>query len=289
MRSVLHTLLLLASLPAAADALPEGRRACSNDALCVRAVWEDAERLRFDAENLTPFPITLTLRVSPTNLAVRGGARGNTTTATVAPRSTTPLLVYAKRDTRRNARYRFYYEWDYGGSQVEHDDAYLYRLPYAEGRRFGVLQGYGSRFSHTGNETYTVDFDMPRGTAVHAAREGTVVDVVAHHGEGCWGDRCRDKANYIVILHEDGSTGEYYHLLRDGVLVSVGDTVRRGQKIALSGNSGHSTMPHLHFGVYEVIEWGATRALPVRFDSAEGVIERPRRGRGYTARGAAAR
>jgi murein DD-endopeptidase MepM/ murein hydrolase activator NlpD len=250
----------------------------------VLAVWEEADRLRFDAQNLTPWPITLTLRVTPTNLAQRGGARGNVTTVTVPPASRTALLSYARRDAERKARYRFYYEWDFGATDIVHDDDYVYRLPYADGERYRVLQGFGSRFSHTGNEHYTVDFDMPRGTAVHAAREGVVVDVVEQHGEGCWEDRCRNKANYIVVLHNDGSTGEYYHLLRDRALVTVGERVARGQRIGLSGNSGHSTMPHLHFGVYEVIEWGATRSLKVRFDSSEGELDSPARGHAYQAR-----
>ena len=96
-------------------------------------------------------------------------------------------------------------------------------------------------------------------------------------------DGCGRYANYVVILHNDGTTGEYYHLMQDGVLVDVGDSVARGQKIALSGNTGHTTMPHLHFAVYRATEWGNTQSIPVRFQSAQGTVKRPRHGARYQA------
>ena len=51
-----------------------------------------------------------------------------------------------------------------------------------------------------------------------------------------------------------------------------------GQKIALSGNTGHTTIPPLHFAVYRAVDWGNTQSVPVRFLSADGIIDRPRRG-----------
>ena len=103
------------------------------------------------------------------------------------------------------------------------------------------------------------------------------------HTIGCWRDGCGRYANYIVILHNDGTTGEYYHLKHDGALVDVGDSVARGQRIGLSGNTGHTTMPHLHFAVYRATEWGNTQSIPVRFQGADGTIRRPRRGARYQA------
>ena len=149
--------------------------------------------------------------------------------------------------------------------------------------RTACLQGYGSKFSHTGLEEFAIDLDMPVGTAVHAARAGVVARVEESHAKGCWDDGCGDFANFVVILHSDGTTGEYYHLQQDGVLVEVGDTVRQGDKIAWSGNTGHTTMPHLHFAVYRATEWGLTQSIPVRFQSADGIITRPRRGARYQA------
>jgi len=164
-----------------------------------------------------------------------------------------------------------------------HDDHHLYSLPYASEKSYRVIQGFGSRFSHTGLEEFAIDIDMPVGTPVHAARSGVVADVEESHARGCWEDGCGRYANFIVILHSDGTTGEYYHLRKDGSLVDVGDTVTQGQKIAYSGNTGHTTMPHLHFAVYCAVAWGNTQSIPVRFRTANGIIERPRRGARYRA------
>ncbi len=164
-----------------------------------------------------------------------------------------------------------------------HDDHHLYSLPYASNKSYRVLQGFGSRFSHTGLEEFAVDIDMPIGTPVHAARAGKVVEVEKSHSRGCWEDGCGKYANFIVILHSDGTTGEYYHLRRGGSVVGVGDTVTQGQKIGYSGNTGHTTMPHLHFAVYCAVGWGSTQSIPVRFQSRDGIIERPRRGARYQA------
>jgi murein DD-endopeptidase MepM/ murein hydrolase activator NlpD len=248
----------------------------------VAGDWLDDETLVFTARNLTAFPLTVTVRVQST---MTGSEAQGKTMQTVAPQSETELLRYERAPTKEpKPRFKFNYDWGFGVAHVRHDDDYLYRFPYASGKHYGVLQGYGSSFSHTGNEYYSVDFNMARGTPVHAARDGIVMDLTEHHGEGCWEKRCKRTANFVKILHDDGSTGEYYHLLRDGVLVSLGERVERGQKIALSGNSGHSTMPHLHFGVYEAIEWGRTKSIPVRFDSEAGVVETPRRRGRYVAR-----
>jgi len=105
-----------------------------------------------------------------------------------------------------------------------------------------------------------------------------VARVEESHDIGCWEEGCGRHANYIVILHDDGTTGEYYHLSRDGALVTAGDRVEAGDRIGLSGNTGHTTMPHLHFAVYRAGAWGRTQSLPVRFAHRGGIIERPRRG-----------
>ena len=180
-------------------------------------------------------------------------------------------------------RYRVYFEWTVGDKDAEHDDDHVYALPYATGRSYRVLQGYGSRFSHKGLEEFAVDFDMPEGTPVHAARGGVVARVVESNTRGCWEDGCGRYANYIVVLHSDGTTGEFYHLEKGGALINVGDVVRKGQRIGRSGNTGHTTMPHLHFAVYRATEWGNTQSIPVRFDSRGGIIDRPRRGARYVA------
>ena len=56
--------------------------------------------------------------------------------------------------------------------------------------------------------------------------------------------------NKLIIYHSDGSFVEYTHIKKNGAIVNVGDTVKAGQEIALSGNTGWSTGPHLHLVVF---------------------------------------
>lgn len=82
-----------------------------------------------------------------------------------------------------------------------------------------------------------VDWATPTGTAVYASCGGTVAKAGWGSGYG-----------YVVYInHPDGRQTRYGHLSK--VLVSAGQTVSQGQKIALSGNTGVSTGPHLHFEI----------------------------------------
>ena len=164
---------------------------------------------------------------------------------------------------------------------VDHDDGYLYRLPYADEQSYAVIQTWGSPLSHTGPEHYTIDFGMPVGTPVHAARDGVVVALEQSNERGCWSGDCVRLANYVAVRHSDGSIGEYLHLSKDGVLVGVGEKVKRGQQIALSGNTGYSNAPHLHFGVYVPTSDGHRRSIDIRFESSSGIVIKPRAGIRY--------
>ncbi|WGI26344.1 peptidoglycan DD-metalloendopeptidase family protein [Halomonas alkaliantarctica] len=82
------------------------------------------------------------------------------------------------------------------------------------------------------------DFAMPIGTPVTAPANGVVERVSNHHAAG----------RYIVVRHDNGYRTRYLHLSRQ--LVKQGQRVTMGERIALSGNTGRSTGPHLH---YEVI------------------------------------
>lgn len=224
--------------------------------------------------------MTYTLRVRTRNEIVQGG---RTVTSTLDPRESEQVLVLSGGDGRKDPDYRYSIDWTVGDKDAVHDDDHHYSLPYAPGRSYRVIQGYGSRFSHTGLEEFAIDFDMRVGTPVHAARAGVVARVEESHDKGCWEDGCGRYANYIVVLHGDGTTGEYYHLMHAGAVVDVGDSVSQGQLIGYSGNTGHTTMPHLHFAVYRATDWGNTQSIAVRFQAADGIISRPRRGARYLA------
>ncbi len=79
-----------------------------------------------------------------------------------------------------------------------------------------------------------------------------------------------------MVRHVDGTVARYIHLKKNGVLVRLGNKVRQGQKIALSGNTGQTGGPHLHFDVqrcgpnlppnYNKLPCGMT--VPVTFRNA---------------------
>jgi len=253
--------------------------ACADDWLDVEEIREDGS-IELRARNLREFPITFTLRVRTRNLVTNGP---RTVTETLEGDQSRLVMILQEDGGDRKGNYRISCDWTIGDMDAAHDDELLYLLPYASGKSYRVLQGYGSRFSHRGLEQFAVDFNMAVGTPVHAARAGVVAKVVESNSRGCWENGCGAFANYVVVLHSDGTTGEYYHLAKNGAMVEVGDKIAAGQHIALSGNTGHTTMPHLHFAVYRAAEWGNTQSIPVRFLSTSGVVNEPRRGGRYQA------
>jgi murein DD-endopeptidase MepM/ murein hydrolase activator NlpD len=125
-----------------------------------------------------------------------------------------------------------------------------YALPFPAGTRYTLEQGFGGRFSHNDPENHSaLDLGVPEGTPVLAARAGVVMQVEedfrAHGTDARYGDR----ANYVRVLHEDGSMAVYAHLAPASMLRRPGDHVVVGQLVGKSGNTGLSTGPHLHFCV----------------------------------------
>ncbi|KAL1496891.1 hypothetical protein AB1Y20_001389 [Prymnesium parvum] len=111
------------------------------------------------------------------------------------------------------------------------------------------VQGNHGASSHHGELRFAFDWAMPVGTPVLAAREGVVAAVCDHFR--AHGRRVEDKAkaNYVAVRHSDGLYSRYYHLKHGGARVALGERVEQGQLIALSGNTGFSGGPHLHFDV----------------------------------------
>jgi murein DD-endopeptidase MepM/ murein hydrolase activator NlpD len=152
---------------------------------------------------------------------------------------------------------------------LKDDTSYVYALPYEEGKTFRVIQGYFSRFTH--KERAALDFNMKRGTNITAAREGVVVRVKEDGTKGGLKKKFRSHGNNIVIQHPDGSRAGYWHLQHNGALVNVGDTVKKGQLIAISGKTGYAFTPHLHFLVWRS-GGGQWQQVPTRFQTNKGVL-----------------
>ena len=171
-----------------------------------------------------------------------------------------------------------------GDPAAQPDGGVTYRLPYAAGASYSVSQAHPEVTTHrTGDSEYAVDFAMPVGTQVVAARDGTVFDVAATNFEGGPdAERYADLANLVRILHDDGTFAVYAHLNRSTIRVSPGDRVVAGEYIADSGNSGFSSGPHLHFAVQRNTGM-RVESLPVRFRTAGGNSVAPIAGATLTA------
>ncbi|MGW2178579.1 M23 family metallopeptidase [Streptomyces sp. NPDC001732] len=118
----------------------------------------------------------------------------------------------------------------------------------------------GSRWAHKHSGQ---DFAVPVGTKVEAAHSGTVVKAGPNGG----GDGPA-YGNAVVIKHANGTYSQYAHLSK--IEVHIGETVRTGEKIALSGNTGNSSGPHLHFEIRHTADYGSA-VNPVGFLHKKGV------------------
>jgi murein DD-endopeptidase MepM/ murein hydrolase activator NlpD len=146
------------------------------------------------------------------------------------------------------------------------DSSYIYWLPYKKGIRHLFIQGANSSFSHKGELSF--DFKMKKGSKICAARPGVVTGTKYDSDKGGLKDEYLDDGNHIIVQHDDGSTGHYWHLEQNGVLVKVGETVKKGQLIGYSGNTGYTAFPHLHF---QIIDASGREILP-RFQTKKGII-----------------
>ncbi len=175
------------------------------------------------------------------------------------------------------------YSWTLGNKYSIHNKNYFYRLPYDLGETHPVTQSFHGSFSHSGDSEFAVDFGMPIGTKIYAARGG---DVVMTKSDGYKGGPNRsfgEDANHITIKHEDGTYGKYVHLQQNGVAVKVGDKVMRGDFLGYSGNTGFTNGPHLHFVVFKGKNERSRESLPIKFIAQRGYVINPTVGNRYTA------
>lgn len=91
---------------------------------------------------------------------------------------------------------------------------------------------------------YCIDWAMPEGTPILAARDGVVIERESRYNKSYPYKEYNGRCNRIILLHSNGEESVYVHLKWRSI------KVKRGQVMALSGSTGYATYPHLHFGVY---------------------------------------
>ncbi|HEY8376193.1 MAG TPA: peptidoglycan DD-metalloendopeptidase family protein [Nannocystis sp.] len=146
-------------------------------------------------------------------------------------------------------------------------------LPLECGTSALVSQGNNGGFSHVGQSAYAFDFAVGIGTPLVAIADGTVSNLYAGTlpGDPCYnggGQECSGKANYVTLLHNDGTKSIYAHL--SAVSVTLGQFVPRGTPVGLSGSTGWSTGRHAHVARQENCGSGWCQSIPVSFVDVPG-------------------
>lgn len=150
------------------------------------------------------------------------------------------------------------------------DDSPVYILPFEKNKKVFVVQGYKSWFSH--HDMIAIDFKVKKGTKICTARDGIVIATRKDSYRHGLKKEMLSEGNYVFIRHEDGSIAHYWHLNTGDVFVKNGDSVKTGQVIGLSGNTGFSAFPHLHFDVSGYDDNEKFAGLPTRFRTQQGDV-----------------
>lgn len=144
----------------------------------------------------------------------------------------------------------FKYKWQLGDNTITPGDQH-YAPPVDTQGCHKITQAFNGKFSHHNDSNrYAVDIVLPVGSAIKAARAGVVVSVKDDYHMGGVDQFFLDKANYVRVLHSDGTFALYGHILLGTAAVKVGDKVSVGTTLARSGSSGYSSGPHLHFVIH---------------------------------------
>lgn len=201
----------------------------------------------FYAENNEVMPMSATFVFTLENM--RSSLPNNKTVLIPAKTKKFLLSTFTVIQQNKNAKFKSDSSYNFGDvTQTTFDEDYIYDLPFANGKTYLIFQGYNGKTSHQNQSS--LDFNFKTGDKIYAAREGKVVATEEKFNSSCNTKDCAKFNNLILIQHPDGTFGEYLHLKQNGVEVNVGDDIKKGQFIGYSGNTGWSSGPHLHFGVF---------------------------------------
>ncbi len=230
-------------------------------------------------ENKNFFPITIELDADLTNM---NSSEKNPLITVIQGKSKIKLVELKVNDPKASWGMKYSYTYYQGSIFARHDDKVAYTLPFKLGTEHRLDQGYNGKFSHKGESRYSLDFNMEEGTEIYSSRAGTVVETEESYSKGGSDRDYIDKANFVSILHDDGTIAQYSHLRKNGVSVKIGQKVKAGERIGYSGATGYVTGPHLHFTVLKAKKGGGFISIPVKFATKDG-IKQLKEGKKYTA------
>lgn len=264
-------LALAATAAITANAAPE--RFCANDTagrslLCVeQQSLEGNTRVEFNVVNSYDFPVTVTFRPTFVNMA----ADASFPYVMVIPAGVRKRVYSAWRTNPAEKNF-WNNDWTmrFGPNEPRHNPTVRYRLPFPEEKNFRLIQGYGGSETHQDEFQYSLDWEMPIGTPVLAARAGKIIHAIDRFSGRSTDPSFKERTNTITLLHADGTLAEYSHIGTGTLKVKLGQQVKEGELLALSSDVGYSGGPHLHFRVFRLIRGTEYESLPVRFQDARG-------------------
>jgi murein DD-endopeptidase MepM/ murein hydrolase activator NlpD len=244
--------------------------------VCVR--WIDAASGRtYSVVNDGPVPATVKLEIRALQNLRRPARLPIERVVPARSRATLVVLDVVERGATRAVESAV--SIDLGASDTRPDD-YLYGMPFGGEEPRPLLQGFNGSDTHMLGMRYALDFTMPEGTPVLAARRGIVVHVQDGFTAGGVDPGLLERANLAVVAHDDGTLASYGHL-SPGIRVAVDDEVEEGDLLGYSGATGFAGLPHLHFHVGVRALGDPGRTIRVRLKDAEGREVELQEGRSY--------
>ena len=232
----------------------------------------------FYGRNIEEVPYTVKINFDKlNNLADDSGAKSFTR---VIPPNTFDLKVLELKMVNQNKGTSFDFNFIYtiGDASLPIEEDHPYLLPFKHGKRVRVGQGNNGSGTHRGINA--IDFNLDVGDSIYAARDGLVIEIKEDSDTGGNAPKFEPYGNFIKVYHEDGTIGSYVHLVQKGSFVKKGDKIKEGQLIGISGNTGWSSGPHLHFMVSYNRNF-KNFTLPVKFLNYDGQLFIPIESKSY--------
>ena len=185
-----------------------------------------------------------------------------------------PIILESKSDTSfvffevENFNKENFYSASLGNPLKEIKNIKV-ELPFQKNKEYNIIQGNDTNYTHNTNYArYAIDFNLKTNDTICSATSGFVVGIVDKYEFGGEGDKWKPFGNFITIYEPNsGIFTQYVHLVKNGSLVKVGDSIISGQKIALSGETGQTNIEHLHFNCLIPVNdnGNGMKSIPIEF------------------------